>query len=240
MSSLIEDTVALPRGQRAEEPWALPAEPDEASVMAAIGEQIRQARQSVDICLAGHTTRAHRFVEILRARDETVRVRLARSWPGLDGVPESWEDLAASEHIEVRIARVPLIDCVVVDGRSALLIADSATGAQVSHHRAGGVVGALHSLFIAVWRGATPVPVRFGRGGQARAELVAGILGCLHAGMSDKLAADELSLSVRTYRCHVAEITASLGATSRFQAGLRAAELGLLPTPLPRAAPSES
>ncbi|MBL1081179.1 hypothetical protein JK359_04170 [Streptomyces actinomycinicus] len=58
--------------------------------------------------------------------------------------------------------------------------------------------------------------------------------------MTDAQAADELSVSTRTYQCYVAEVMAALGATSRFQAGLRAAELGLLPTATPPTAPLET
>ncbi|NEE20393.1 response regulator transcription factor, partial [Streptomyces sp. SID7499] len=45
---------------------------------------------------------------------------------------------------------------------------------------------------------------------------------------TDEVAARELTVSVRTYRRYVAEIMTLLDATSRFQAGVRAAELGLL------------
>ncbi len=51
------------------------------------------------------------------------------------------------------------------------------------------------------------------------------------------MAARELSVSVRTYRRYVAEMMSLLGADSRFQAGVRAAELGLPPL-TPPAAPS--
>jgi len=53
------------------------------------------------------------------------------------------------------------------------------------------------------------------------------ILVLLNAGYKDDAAARQLGLSVRTYRRHVAEIMRALGAASRFQAGARAAKLGL-------------
>jgi DNA-binding NarL/FixJ family response regulator len=49
----------------------------------------------------------------------------------------------------------------------------------------------------------------------------------LGAGLKDETAARELGLSLRTYRRRVADLMAALGADSRFQAGLRARELGL-------------
>jgi DNA-binding NarL/FixJ family response regulator len=45
--------------------------------------------------------------------------------------------------------------------------------------------------------------------------------------MTDVTAARELGMSLRTYRRRVAELLVALGADSRFQAGMRAGELGL-------------
>ncbi|MEU4417921.1 hypothetical protein [Nocardia salmonicida] len=50
----------------------------------------------------------------------------------------------------------------------------------------------------------------------------------LNAGVTDEVAARQLSVSPRTYRRHVADIMARLDTTTRFQLGVRAAELGLL------------
>ena len=61
------------------------------------------------------------------------------------------------------------------------------------------------------------------RGAQTRR-----ILEQLCAGRTDDVAAREIDVSLRTYRRHVADIMRELGATSRFQAGARAVELGLL------------
>jgi DNA-binding CsgD family transcriptional regulator len=53
------------------------------------------------------------------------------------------------------------------------------------------------------------------------------ILEALGSGLTDESAAKRLGLSLRTYRRRVAELMAKLEADSRFQAGLRAGELGL-------------
>ncbi|MFF5037385.1 helix-turn-helix domain-containing protein [Nocardia salmonicida] len=50
----------------------------------------------------------------------------------------------------------------------------------------------------------------------------------LNAGVTDEVAARELSISPRTYRRHVADIMTRLDTATRFQLGARAAELGLL------------
>ncbi|GLW73278.1 hypothetical protein Kpho02_55770 [Kitasatospora phosalacinea] len=54
------------------------------------------------------------------------------------------------------------------------------------------------------------------------------VLRMLGAGMKDDAAARQMNVSVRTYRRHVAAILKHLEVDSRFEAGLRVAELGLL------------
>ncbi|MDG9711379.1 hypothetical protein [Streptomyces sp. DH10] len=53
------------------------------------------------------------------------------------------------------------------------------------------------------------------------------VLRALGSGATDETAARELGMSLRTYRRRVAERLNALGAGSRFQAGMRAGELGL-------------
>lgn len=53
------------------------------------------------------------------------------------------------------------------------------------------------------------------------------MLRALGSGATDTAAAKELGMSVRTYRRRVAELLDTLDAGSRFQAGVRAGELGL-------------
>ncbi|MFD0383713.1 helix-turn-helix transcriptional regulator [Streptomyces stramineus] len=55
------------------------------------------------------------------------------------------------------------------------------------------------------------------------------ILRLLGEGYTDEAAARELDISVRTYRRRVADIMRLLGARSRFQAGVHASGIGLLP-----------
>lgn len=54
------------------------------------------------------------------------------------------------------------------------------------------------------------------------------ILKFLSSGCKDEFAARELGISVRTYRRYVADLMAKLDAGSRFQAGVKAASLGLI------------
>jgi hypothetical protein len=53
------------------------------------------------------------------------------------------------------------------------------------------------------------------------------VLRALGSGVTDEAAARQLGMSLRTYRRRVAEVLVSLNAGSRFQAGVRAGELGL-------------
>ncbi|MEU4487633.1 helix-turn-helix domain-containing protein [Streptomyces purpurascens] len=53
------------------------------------------------------------------------------------------------------------------------------------------------------------------------------VLRALASGATDETAARELGMSLRTYRRRVAELLLALNAGSRFQAGLRAGEMGL-------------
>ncbi|WP_274560762.1 LuxR C-terminal-related transcriptional regulator [Streptomyces spiramyceticus] len=53
------------------------------------------------------------------------------------------------------------------------------------------------------------------------------ILRMLSAGHTDETASRQLGMSLRTYRRRVAELMTMLGATSRFQAGIRAREFGI-------------
>ncbi|MGW4771537.1 TrmB family transcriptional regulator sugar-binding domain-containing protein [Nocardia sp. NPDC004278] len=54
------------------------------------------------------------------------------------------------------------------------------------------------------------------------------VMTALNTGMTDEAAARTLSVSVRTYRRYIAEAMTQLGVTTRFQLGVRAAELGAL------------
>ena len=89
------------------------------------------------------------------------------------------------------------------------------------------VVHSVAALFDAAWRKAIDRAVYEASLTGLRA-LAPSLLDALASGAKDEAAARELGLSLRTYRRRVAELMAAVGATSRFQAGLRARELGLV------------
>ncbi|MBL3669485.1 helix-turn-helix transcriptional regulator [Streptomyces sp. M2CJ-2] len=124
---------------------------------------------------------------------------------------------------------MPMLQALIVDGRTALVAATSSGVLQASVIRSITVIRTLQTMFEGAWRNAAPVSERISSSNHPRTEVVRQILCCLCAGVTDEVAARQLSVSVRTYRRYVAEIMSMLGASSRFQAGVRAAELGLLP-----------
>ncbi|MFF0372630.1 LuxR C-terminal-related transcriptional regulator [Micromonospora sp. NPDC005087] len=94
------------------------------------------------------------------------------------------------------------------------------------------LIEALHELFEMHWERAIPLKVR---GGQTRMERSTGptaaeqdLLPLLVAGLSDPAIARQLDLTERTVRRHVRQMMVKLNATTRFQAGYQAVQLGWL------------
>jgi DNA-binding NarL/FixJ family response regulator len=130
---------------------------------------------------------------------------------------------------QVRISSAPLPhETIILDRRVAILAGQpSPIGREYTVTTSPVLVGGVYSLFTAAWEAATDL------GAYLRGEvpeLAPGereILRALGAGLTDEAAARRLGTSLRTYRRRVAELMATLEAGSRFQAGVRAGELGL-------------
>jgi DNA-binding CsgD family transcriptional regulator len=139
-------------------------------------------------------------------------------------------DTAWTHGIQVRVADSPLHELVLADERMALVRWDvGETGEQAIAAQGHAILRALYAVFTWVWDSAVPAVDYRRLGTRAQDGLTQQILVLLNAGYKDDAAARHLGLSVRTYRRHVAELMRDLGAASRFQAGARAAELGLQP-----------
>ncbi|WP_411089800.1 response regulator transcription factor [Streptomyces sp. 061-3] len=144
---------------------------------------------------------------------------------------EDWDVLSyARKMVELGeqarvLASVP-IKLLLVDGRTAMLplTASDAGGycSVVVRHSA--VTDALQKLFELAWQQATPLaqPVPDGEVTEGERALV----GLLAAGMKDETVARHLGVSLRTLRRRVSELQERLGASSRFQLGVRAAQRG--------------
>ncbi|WAP56246.1 DNA-binding response regulator [Streptomyces sp. S465] len=129
---------------------------------------------------------------------------------------------------QVRIAAVPLPTAVIADGRAALVCVEDEEGRQTSVVEDQVVVATLDGMFGSIWGGAVPAARPLDFGNRARTEMVRRVLARLRDGVTDEAAARDLAISVRTYRRYVTGILELLEANSRFQAGVRATELGIL------------
>ncbi|WP_374198410.1 DNA-binding response regulator [Streptomyces sp. ISL-12] len=169
-----------------------------------------------------------------RVRDSGVRhVRKLMS-------PLALADESGREHLRamadagarVRIAATALPhEAILIDHRYAILAGPAAPAGPDSREytvtSAPAVVGGVYSLFEAVWEAATDLAT-FLRAERPRLDADSRtILRALGSGATDESAARELGMSLRTYRRRVAGLLTALDADSRFQAGLRAGELGL-------------
>jgi hypothetical protein len=126
---------------------------------------------------------------------------------------------------EVRISPNEVNETIIFDRRIAILAGDAPHTYSVL--LGAEAVQGVASLFDAAWRGGSELAVHDARVSEIRA-LAPRILELLATGCKDETAARRLGLSLRTYRRRVAELMDTLGATSRFQAGARARELGLV------------
>lgn len=151
--------------------------------------------------------------------------------------PSALTDPAGAEQVRaiaavgayVRISSAPLPhETIIVDSRIAI-IAGSGAGAtrDFSVITVPDVVDNVRSLVLSAWQAATDLAEHEAVRVPHIDEQGLTILRTLSAGQKDETAARQLGLSVRTYRRRVAELMDSLGASSRFQAGVRARELGL-------------
>ncbi len=151
--------------------------------------------------------------------------------------PAALADESGREHLSELVARgaeVRIVtgtlphETILIDRHCAILAGADAPGPRpYTVTTAPTLVGAVYSLFEVAWEAATDLAA-FLRA--ERPHLDAGsraVLRALGSGATDEAAARELGISVRTYRRRVAELLDALGAGSRFQAGVRAGELGL-------------
>ena len=232
IQSLIGTIVALYRSRGRQEELITALDEDYEGVLARARRLIAGAAHTVDIVHAherGPGEQAPRTErELIHGAREGVGVRLLTR-PGLVDERFVRAQLDRERPVAVRVTRIPQLQVMIVDGRTALVVTYSAGGHRASVIRIPEVLQTLAALFDHAWAHAVPAGERVVFGSRSRAALAARVLGALHGGVTDEVAARELAMSVRTYRRHVADIMALLGAGSRFQAGVRAAELGLLP-----------
>ncbi|SCF87682.1 hypothetical protein GA0115255_1096714 [Streptomyces sp. Ncost-T6T-2b] len=244
VQALIESTIAIQRDRSTKERLITSLESDYDAILDTAQQLIRSATKCIDIVHA-RPPRSGELDEVSEGRgeqperdliygaNEHVSVRLLTTPSMLD--EEFVLEQREKEHpVGIRVTRLPPLQALIVDGRIALVVADSATGRYASLIRLPEMLNTLSIHFESIWRNAAPAWERIAFESWGRVKLARRILNALRAGVTDDVAAREMSVSVRTYRRYVAEIMVLLGATSRFQAGVRAAKLGLLTPQAPR------
>ena len=204
------------------------------------------------IARAGHLFDAVHEEFICAARDLTTwsapeaRSAVARRVlsPGTDAltVRKLWSPLVLADEAQraylrrldaggaqVRISSAPLPhETIILDRRVAILAGQaSPLGREYTVTTSPVLVGGVYSLFTAAWEAATDLDAYLRGDVPELAPEAREILRALGAGLTDEAAARRLGTSLRTYRRRVAELMAALEAGSRFQAGVRAGELGL-------------
>ncbi|MFC8227217.1 DNA-binding response regulator [Streptomyces sp. NPDC057287] len=137
--------------------------------------------------------------------------------------------LVRSKGALVRISGSPLPHETILIDRRIMILAGGETpsGREFTVTTSRNLVDGVHSLCEAIWDSAVDLDTLL-RGDVPHLDAAGRtILEALGSGLTDRSAAGRLGLSLRTYRRRVAELMATLDAGSRFQAGLRAGELGL-------------
>lgn len=229
--SLIDSTVTAYRSMSAQRGRAEAGsdhETSESAVLTLVGG----ARQRVSATLSGDVDQATEIATALVRRstvgDRSVTVRLLCAPRALD-TPLVRHIVPRVPNCEVRVTDVTLDEALVMDGRVAVVRApqESDVSGRVMEDPA--AARTLELLFACVWRGAVVLDEYDRLGGRLHTDMGQRILEHLYAGCTDAVAAQDMKVSLRTYRRHVAEIMRDLGVNSRFQAGVRAAELHLLP-----------
>ncbi|MET9789831.1 DNA-binding response regulator [Streptomyces canus] len=142
----------------------------------------------------------------------------------------------AAHGMQVRITITPLPQGTVFIDRRTMFLTDPASSASSAHgprHRTytmsaePALVSGAYALFEAAWETATDLAAFFDADRPRIDAQAREVLYALGSGMTDVTASRELGMSLRTYRRRVAELLVTLGADSRFQAGVRAGEWGL-------------
>ncbi|TGA92539.1 response regulator transcription factor [Streptomyces palmae] len=224
---LIESTVSRHRRELAKASLAAAVPAD------AIERLVCGATQSVSAVLTGVEQEGPLLAGLARlpaAGGEPIAVRLL-CVPSAVHTTRIRAVARNTSRFEVRVADSELQEALLVDGRTAYVRhgqeQDGRRQASIVEDPA--TVHAMELMFAGAWGNAVELAEYPRLNGRLCAQSVRRILESMRTGNTDEVAAREMQVSLRTYRRHVAEVMRELGANSRFQAGVRAVELGLLP-----------
>lgn len=231
---LIDNALAEHRGS-ATGPAVVELPDSDESVALTLKKLIDEARREL-VCVAPPESMAAGFfqpaAELLRqTSDDGPQVRVLIPSCDWDARYRIQDLLPESGPHEARLTETPLQEMMLADRRTALVISRFGPATrQTVLVRSPALLKTLYGLFTDSWLAAGPLkPVPL-LGDPRQRETVRQVLTSLRNGQKDDVAARELGMSVRTYRRYVADFMRDIDATSRFQAGARAAEMRLLPS----------
>ncbi|WP_369390567.1 DNA-binding response regulator [Streptomyces sp. CG1] len=223
--ALIESTVALHR--RTGSPSSL-ARTHAAPVGESLEALISRARHTMCVTLTGSGEFAKAALRLLPGIPAGVTVRVLCATETVNSLSAP-PDPPPGVRLEVRVAEQDLCECLVVDGISTLVRPAEQTTDHTTLVNDRAAVRAVELLFAGAWSRGRRLEDLLQVHKRLRTDLARKILVRLSEGKTDKVAACELGISLRTYRRYVAEFLHEFEVDSRFQAGVRAVELGLLP-----------
>jgi DNA-binding CsgD family transcriptional regulator/sugar-specific transcriptional regulator TrmB len=142
----------------------------------------------------------------------------------------NYGDWLLSNGGEVRTAPAIPQRIVIIDRTQALVPIDPADNRKGALHVVEpGLLGALVELFEQAWSTAVPLgAVRTEDPSTGLTDTERELLRLLGTGLTDETAGQRLGMSSRTISRHMASIMERLGAASRFEAGIKAAQRGWL------------
>lgn len=131
----------------------------------------------------------------------------------------------------VRICATGLPHETIIIDRAVMVLAGTRTAGdrEFTVTTSQALIGGVYALFEAAWEAAADLGAYLRRDLPPVDAEGRRILGVLAEGVTDEVGARRVGVSLRTYRRRVAELMRLLEADSRFQAGVQAGELGLLP-----------
>ncbi|MEC3918919.1 hypothetical protein [Nocardia sp. CDC160] len=134
----------------------------------------------------------------------------------------------SSRGAQIRVTDNDFHNALIIDRRVAVLWSGAGADQPYAYLvREPALLRALHQFALLSWQSghglSEPAGGRIVLDDTARA-----VLNTLNLGLIDEAAARRLGVSLRTYRRHIADLMARLEVRSRFQIGVRAAQLGML------------
>jgi DNA-binding NarL/FixJ family response regulator len=136
---------------------------------------------------------------------------------------------AAGVQVRVSPSALPH-ETIIIDQRIAIIAGGhTPSGREYTVTSSPALVAGVNDLFKAAWSAAVDFGCYLTREAPPLLDDPArAVLRALGEGLTDEAASRRLGVSLRTYRRRVADLLTALEADSRFQAGLRAGELGLV------------